>query len=979
MIVFDTESDGFVQQATKMWIATTICSKTEEMNIFIHKDSITQEIEDFVMENYGLEVHPDPEFCDFLLKQKSICAHNIFKHDLPLLNKLYDFEYSGKVRDTLTMSTLYDPDRRVKGFQGGHSIAAWGHKFGIPKPEHEDWSQFSTDMIVRNVEDTKIGLEVYRHLMRMFKQAKRKGIDWSESFLLEHDIAHIIAESEQTGVVFDVEHAKKVLKVLDARMDKSATWLLKRLPHLSSCPTAKCKPADYAKKMAVVANNCGMQFDPDDLDPDERFYPPITTIWVKSGGYNSNIKKFFGEDIPDDYIWGPFTKVAWDPISLTSINQIKRYLKINDWVPDEFTPSGQPKVTASSLSKFKHPQIGERLADYLTLAARRRTILNPDDDSKGWLNNLRPDGRIPSLNNPQGTPTGRSRHKLLVNVPSVDADYGALMRDCFTVKEDPSAPDWQFERVNRNKYGKMLNSDGKVWSKGDEIGHTLVSVSGRYAQTGCDASGLEMRMLAHEMGDMELVDIILNEDIHTYIWNIIEDMSSSRGNTKGIEYACLSMDTQCLTKSGWKHYDDLKEGELVLTYNMEKDCQEWKPILEKVKYEDAPVYEISQTGFSARCTSNHRWFVDKRSGGSKVRKSNYVKSITTTDQLNTECRLIVNANYDPNQSADIDINEFNKNSSDFIPMVLNMSKSELNAFLLSFCLADGWMNKRSRSGNSWHWGQNEGNIQEALLLASYLATDRKLGVTRRWGTNKEIVSCRIGMKPHITGQNLRKEFVGNQPVWCIRTENESFVMRYKDTITITGNTIYGSGDRKLGSLVDINRDMILERELEKKGWKFKNGIWRKGEQEFETFFDAQSFELGKILRAKLMAGLPALHQAIERNKNHVKKHGYLIGLDGRRLKARSAHSALNLKLQSGGAIVMKKALQLLYKKLTKEELDAKLIIFYHDEFQIECHPDIRHRVGKLACKAIQKAGEHFDLKCPLAGEYKVGLTWGDCH
>lgn len=975
MIVFDTESDGFVEQATRMWIATTICSKTEEMNIFIDKECLTTEIIDYVSRNYGITPKPDTEFCTFLQNQKAICAHNIFKHDLPLLKKLYDFTYEGKVRDTLTMSTLYDPDRRVKGFQGGHSIAAWGHKFGIPKPEHEDWSQFSTDMIVRNVEDTKIGLEVYRHLMKMFKQARRKGIDWSESFLLEHDIADIIAESEQTGVVFDVEHAEKALEYFDKRMDKTSSWLLKRLPHLPSCPTAKCKPEEYLKKMCMVANNCELSFDEDCIDPEERYYPPITTIWVKSGDYNSNIKKFFGEWLETYDIWGPFTKVQWEPINLTSVNQIKKYLEINDWIPDEFTPTGSPKVTASSLAKFKHPKIGQRLADYLTLAARRRTILNDKDDKKGWLNNIRPDGRIPSLNNPQGTPTGRSRHKLIVNVPSVDADYGSLMRDCFITKSAPT-PTWSFERVNRSKSGKPLNTEGKVWQKGDEVGHTTIEVNNQYALVGCDASGLEMRMLAHEMGDMELVDIILHGDIHTHIWKVIEDMSSSRGNTKGIEYACLSMDTQCLTKSGWKHYDDLEVGELVLTYNMEKDCQEWKPILEKVKYEDAPVYEISQTGFSARCTSNHRWFVDKRSHEDRKK---YIKSVRTTDELNTECRLIVNADYNPEQSANISIKDFDKNKSNFIDLVLNMSKSELNSFILAFSLADGWMDKSKTDWNCWIWSQMEGHIKEALLLATYLATNSKLGISRSKGTNHEMTHCRIQKSPHITGQNLRKKFVGNQPVWCIRTENESFVMRYKDTITITGNTIYGAGDRKLGSLVDVNRDIILEKDLEKKGWKLKKGIWVKGEQEASTFFDAQSFELGKILRTKLMAGLPALHEAIERNKAHAKKHGYLIGLDGRRLKARSAHSALNLKLQSGGAIVMKKALQLLYRQLTKRELDAKLIIFYHDEFQLEVHPDIRDKVGRLACKAIQKAGEHFNLKCPLDGEYKIGQSWGDAH
>ena len=34
---------------------------------------------------------------------------------------------------------------------------------------------------------------------------------------------------------------------------------------------------------------------------------------------------------------------------------------------------------------------------------------------------------------------------------------------------------------------------------------------------------------------------------------------------------------------------------------------------------------------------------------------------------------------------------------------------------------------------------------------------------------------------------------------------------------------------------------------------------------------------------------------------------------------------------------------------------------------------------RLGVDAIRKAGEYFNMNCPLTGEYKVGLTWKETH
>ena len=80
-------------------------------------------------------------------------------------------------------------------------------------------------------------------------------------------------------------------------------------------------------------------------------------------------------------------------------------------------------------------------------------------------------------------------------------------------------------------------------------------------------------------------------------------------------------------------------------------------------------------------------------------------------------------------------------------------------------------------------------------------------------------------------------------------------------------------------------------------------------------------------------------------KNTAKNRGYLLGLDKRQLPIRSDHAALNVLLQSAGALLSKKWVELIDTELTKQNLDARIIVRVHDEVQIETKGDPEH-VGR---------------------------------
>lgn len=145
-------------------------------------------------------------------------------------------------------------------------------------------------------------------------------------------------------------------------------------------------------------------------------------------------------------------------------------------------------------------------------------------------------------------------------------------------------------------------------------------------------------------------------------------------------------------------------------------------------------------------------------------------------------------------------------------------------------------------------------------------------------------------------------------------------------------------------------------------------------------------EDGKRLKAKFLKSLPALGKLIAAVKAKCKSQGYLLGLDGRKLYVRSAHSALNTLLQSAGALVCKKWLVILEDQLQAAGLkhgwdgDYAFCAWSHDECQIACRtPETTAIVRKLATETVLMAGDFFGFRCPTSGESKEGQTWADTH
>lgn len=171
--------------------------------------------------------------------------------------------------------------------------------------------------------------------------------------------------------------------------------------------------------------------------------------------------------------------------------------------------------------------------------------------------------------------------------------------------------------------------------------------------------------------------------------------------------------------------------------------------------------------------------------------------------------------------------------------------------------------------------------------------------------------------------------------------------------------IYGAGDWKLGAI------------LSGKAWQKNVKIGREARRRVEKGITG----LGKLKE-------DVIKKIKERKRKY--KRMWVNGIDGRKVYVRTEHAALNTLLQSAGAILMKKALVILFNNLKAEDClrhgeEYMFVINSHDEWQIEAFMEWAEFIGHSMVNAMTLSGEYFKFKVPITGEYKIGKTWAETH
>ncbi len=547
-----------------------------------------------------------------------------------------------------------------------------------------------------------------------------------------------------------------------------------------------------------------------------------------------------------------------------------------------------------------------------------------------------------------------------------------------------------------------------------------------------DYGQIEYIIMAHFSRDPMLVKAFADGvDLHQYVAAMVfgKDITDvtklERGVAKNTNFACVPMDTAALTRRGWVSYDALEVGDDVMAYDGGVMC--WAPVLEKVKYESAPVMKLSSGGWSVRTTPNHRWDTIRRTGKGQSRY--FVREFTTSEDLTTEHSITTAAWADthgphaltPTEVAIIAwvhtdgsirrskftgaraqaggrrvgfITQIHQmkykdevelvlrgvphlrsderadglvtwtldsvwardlwqrarlDEMSLVEFVLGLPPAHRREFLDACHLAEGHVGPTGQR----LYTQNEGPVLEAMrvavLLEGYMPRSWPKKITELTRTPCFEMSESTA---RVTGQRLRREIIGEEPVWCIRTKHENWVMRQGDIVALTGNTAYGAGDEKVAAMSKISLDAAVD--FRKAHRKMLPKLYRWTEK---VVVDARRRRPPHV---KTMLGrkrrLPTL----------MSSNWYL--------RSEAERQAVNSTIQGSAADIIKLAM-VRYHALADEEMPLSLSV--HDEL-VAVVPDDRVDDGQAVMReAMLGPGIQSLLSVEMKIDMQVVKRWSE--
>ena len=372
--IFDIEANGFLYDVNKVWC-------------LVFKDVDTEEVYSYYLDNIesGLKK---------LAKADVLIGHNIVGYDLPVLKKLYDFEFKGQAWDTLVGSRL------AYSRLNKHSLDSWGQRFvqrrwvSSGKLNYEGgFDNFSDEMLEYCQQDVEVNYVLYKKVLK-------KAIDFTADYVrLEHDILEIQTRSEQYGVSFDYESAMKYASDIDAEMDSIKEQVEETLGYHTF-------EKEHILKKDGKPNHHAVNL----LESMKRQFPKFKhKISIDKPNNRSLIK-------------------VYEKITLDTKKLLLAKLDELGWQCSWFTDKGSPQMTRQgnvepNLSSIPGME-GADLGKYYVLKHRKSII-------DGFFKNIRSDNKIPSEANTLGAITGRYTHRKIANLPAVRSLYGNEIRGLF--------------------------------------------------------------------------------------------------------------------------------------------------------------------------------------------------------------------------------------------------------------------------------------------------------------------------------------------------------------------------------------------------------------------------------------------------------------------------------------------------------------------------------------------------------------------
>lgn len=557
-----------------------------------------------------------------------------------------------------------------------------------------------------------------------------------------------------------------------------------------------------------------------------------------------------------------------------------------------------------------------------------------------------------------------------------------------------------------------------------------------------DYSQVELRIAACWYNEPEMIRAYKNqEDLHTLTAIAISGLSREkyealddaaqkewRTRAKRINFGCVPMDTRALTRDGWKDYDSLHVGDEVLGYRNGKLV--WTPVREKVRYETAPVVELSNSNFKARVTADHRWIGEKRidrgNGG-----RGYEPTAFRTREIGPEHRVRLSA---PVESEDV--SGLTESEAEIIGWLFtdghvyrapatgarqqaggSKRKTDLNIYQSELTNADKVRHiddllasvphsRYVRDTGIVHWKLRT-DYARRLWESAGLDTLSLEQLVLRFGTRQRRAFLRAAImaEGHVDNRRPGSQFVSQntgpvldalrtavfmdgyyprESVKGVHRGNECRAVRFgKPTVTGQRLTVKDSGETGPVWCIVTDCDSWVMRQ-DDRVMLTGNCLYGGGAAALQRTLKQDGIEVTKNEAQKLLEKFfkarPKLKRALEKLKAETTKRGYLESFTGRRrripavfsedeeIRARALRQSINFPIQSGASDMTLMSLILIQRMLRESDYVSEMVLSVHDSIIIDCHVDEVFEIAERSVEIMESLPE-------LSDEVWPGLDW----
>lgn len=346
-------------------------------------------------------------------------------------------------------------------------------------------------------------------------------------------------------------------------------------------------------------------------------------------------------------------------------------------------------------------------------------------------------------------------------------------------------------------------------------------------------------------------DIHRDSDMHAHEhWEEFLAYAKKQKNAVflGMGDYCMPLSAEILTQEGWKTYDKLVNGELVLGFDAQTNTTRWVPLSGVVLNPDSKVIRLKSKSFEMACTPKHAWYVQQApsSGDTRIQR-------LQTDALKTHHRIIVAAPLSEggddgfmtadeawmlgwivtdghsrkSNRFDCNIGQSEKKYASEIRnrlkawftgeyktvtpgcVTFNISNPKVRVFFNRIgytgkhdlpkivtklgrdaraAMLDAMLKAEGwKERGHWRFSQLRGPVLDAFQMLVTLE-GKRLGIETQ--ASNKVVSQRIvaAGRQHVGVADLSFSAPESEPTWCPQTPLRSWVVRYRGCISITGNT-----------------------------------------------------------------------------------------------------------------------------------------------------------------------------------------------